>query len=189
VRPDNGPDGLPSGAIKLSGRPNSYVSFPNNGKLDTVDEITITVWVKPKRAGPIFHYKPKTWGGVHVWVVGRPGQRKFFVRFSTRSGKTVRAIRSSHVKMGRWNYLAVTYDKKKGVGTIWRNGIPVAQVLMEHSNLRYIFPSLTRFKLFQTAILISGEEEENVARSKEPESQAVSNRFEFKKETHCFSHS
>ena len=129
---DNGPDNLPSGAIKLSGRRNSYVVFPNNGKLDTVSEITITVWVKPESAGPIFHYKPQTWGGVHVWVVGRPGQRKFFVRFSTRSGKTVRAIRSSHVKMKRWNYLAVTYDRKKGVGTIWRNGIPVAQVLRKH---------------------------------------------------------
>lgn len=132
VKPGNGPDGLPSGAIKLSGSPDSYVSFTNNGKLDTVSEITITVWVKPKSAGPIFHYKPQTWGGVHVWLVGRPGQRKFFVRFSTRSGKTVQAIRSSHVKMGRWNYLAVTYEKKKGVGTIWRNGIPVAQVLMKH---------------------------------------------------------
>ena len=30
--------------------------------------------------------------------------------------------------MGRWNYLAVTYNKVKGVGTIWRNGFPVAQV-------------------------------------------------------------
>ena len=33
--------------------------------------------------------------------------------------------------MGRWNYLAVTYNKVKGVGTIWRNGFPVAQVRQE----------------------------------------------------------
>ena len=31
--------------------------------------------------------------------------------------------------MGRWYYVAVTYDKKKGVGTIWRNGFIDAQVL------------------------------------------------------------
>ena len=37
-------------------------------------------------------------------------------------------MRSSQIKMGRWNYLAVTYNKVKGVGTIWRNGYPVAQV-------------------------------------------------------------
>lgn len=28
--------------------------------------------------------------------------------------------------MGRWNYLAVTY--RKGLGSIWIDGIPVAQV-------------------------------------------------------------
>lgn len=112
----------------MTGRRNSYVTFPNYGKLDTVNEITITVWVKPKSSGPIFHYKPRTWGGVHVWVVGGPRKRKWFVRFSTRSGKRVVAVRSSQIKMGWWNYLAVTYNKVKGVGTIWRNGFPVAQV-------------------------------------------------------------
>lgn len=128
VRPVTGPDGLPSGAIELTGRRNSYVTFSNHGKLDTANEITITVWVKPKKSGPIFHYKPQTWGGVHVWVVGRPGRRKWFVRFSSRSGKKVRAVRSSQIKMGRWNFLALTYDKIKGLGSIWRNGFPVAQV-------------------------------------------------------------
>jgi len=128
VKSLSGPDGLPSGAIELTGRRNSYVTFPNYGKLDTVNEITITVWVKPRSSGPIFHYKPRTWGGVHLWVVGGPRKRKWFVRFSTRSGKRVVAVRSSQIKMGRWNYLAVTYNKVKGVGTVWRNGFPVAQV-------------------------------------------------------------
>lgn len=102
--------------------------FPNYGKLDTVNEISIAIWVKPKSSGPIFHYKPQTWGGVHIWVVGKKGRRKWFVRFSSRSGKKVGAVRSSQIKMGRWNYLAVTYNKIKGLGTIWRNGIPVGQV-------------------------------------------------------------
>ena len=66
-----------------------------------------------------------------MWVVGGPRKRKWFVRFSTRSGKRVVAVRSSQIKMGRWNYLAVTYNKVKGVGTIWRNGFPVAQVRKE----------------------------------------------------------
>lgn len=127
IRPATGPDGLPSGAIKFSGRRrNNYVFFQNSGKLDTINEITLIVWVKPKSEGPIFHYKPESWGGVHLWLVGKPGRRKWFVRFSSRSGKKVPAIRSSHVKMGRWNYLAVTY--RKGLGSIWIDGIPVAQV-------------------------------------------------------------
>ena len=66
-----------------------------------------------------------------MWVVGGRRKRKWFVRFSTRSGKRVVAVRSSQIKMGRWNYLAVTYNKVKGVGTIWRNGFPVAQVRKE----------------------------------------------------------
>ena len=53
-----GPDGVPGSAVYFLGKPNSYIHFPNRGRLDTKDAITLIAWIKMTgRSGPIFHYK------------------------------------------------------------------------------------------------------------------------------------
>ena len=122
VRPTPGPNGQPGGAIKFPKYRTGYVEFPNNGKLDTKNSITVTVWVKPDGPGKIFEYKPR---GV---TFGIRSQDTLYVRFIRRNGRPTKTVKTRRrgVILGKWNYIAVTYDQRTGTGTIWRNSRPIA---------------------------------------------------------------
>ena len=47
----NGPDGLPAGSYQLQGFANSFIYFPNTGRLDTQRSITILLWLWPGKRG------------------------------------------------------------------------------------------------------------------------------------------
>lgn len=79
-----GPDGLPVGSFKFQGLRDSYILFPNKGKLDTKNSITITAWVYPKSSGPLFHYLPS---GVRLWLIN---PRTLYARFVPRSKRPIR---------------------------------------------------------------------------------------------------
>ena len=113
--PPRGPDGQPEGAFKFRGRPDSFIEFPNNGRLDTKDSITILAYVNPESAGPIFNYNPKGFG-MHFWMV-RPNV--LFARFVKRSKKFTRPVATNRVKPRTWNWVAASYDKNTGYARLY----------------------------------------------------------------------
>lgn len=98
------------------------MEFPNSGKLDTKNSITVTVWVKPDGPGTIFEYKPR---GV---TFGIRSPDTLYVRFIRRNGRPTKTVKTKRrgVILRKWNYIAVTYDQRTGTGTIWRNSRPIA---------------------------------------------------------------
>ena len=117
-----GPDNHPQGALSFRGRRNSYVLIPNNGCLDTRFSLTIIMWVYPESSGPLLHFNPKGWG-VHVWIIS---QFRLFARFVPRSGKSVTAV-YKRIKPRQWNYIAVSYDRRTGLATLWLDSLPIIQ--------------------------------------------------------------
>lgn len=119
VRFAKGPDNLPGGSIEFFGRSNSYVEFPNRGKLDTGRSITLLAWIyHTGRAGPIFNYMPNGWG-VHFWMVT---PSTLFARFTRRTGRRfTRAIYSRSVKPRKWQFVGATYNYRTGVARLFVN--------------------------------------------------------------------
>ena len=123
-----GPDGTPDGATEFSGKPYSYIKFPNDGKLDTRESITILAWVKNKgKSGPVVHYNERGWG-VHLWVEDR---YRLSVRFVRRNGKFTKKLISPRSKgpfYRAWNFVGAAYDGRTGIATLFVNGNIVARI-------------------------------------------------------------
>ena len=126
VRPAPGPDKTTDGSYEFFGRRNSYIEFPNRGRLDTKRSFTLLAWIyHAGSAGPIFNYKPNGWG-VHVWMVT---PRTLFVRFVRRAGKTVftPAVSAGKITPRKWQYVGATYDHVTGITKLYLNGRVIAQ--------------------------------------------------------------
>ena len=125
VRSAPGPDTFPGGSYQFYGRPDSYIEFPNRGKLDTRRSITIIAWIYHEgRAGPIFNYMPNGWG-VHLWMVS---PRTLFVRYTRRRGrKQTAALFSRKINPRTWQYIAATYDYITGYAKLYLDGKVIAQ--------------------------------------------------------------
>ena len=134
----NGPDGLPAGSYQLQGFANSFIYFPNTGRLDTHNSITILLWLYPESAGPIFHYYPRGIG-VNLRMISRRVIRAEFVtRNRRKSFKISRRIRSRV-----WNYIAATYDQKTGLATLWLDAIPITQRNIGRIRLATNYPAIS----------------------------------------------
>lgn len=120
VRPAKGPDGRPNTATRFFGKPNSFIQFPNTGRLDTRRSITFLAWIYHEgHAGPIFNYMPNGWG-VHFWMVS---PRTLFVRFTRRRGRHfTHALASRRVVPRRWQFVGATYNGRTGVAKLFVNG-------------------------------------------------------------------
>lgn len=125
VRSAPGPDTYPGGSYQFFGRRDSYIEFPNRGKLDTRRSITIIAWIYHEgRVGPIFNYMPNGWG-VHLWMVS---PRTLFVRYTRRRGrKPTKALSSRKIKPLKWQYIATTYDYITGYAKLYLDGKVIAQ--------------------------------------------------------------
>ena len=125
VRSAPGPDTYPGGSYQFFGRRDSYIEFPNRGKLDTRRSITIIAWIYHEgRAGPIFNYMPNGWG-VHLWMVS---PRTLFVRYTRRRGrKPTKDLSSRKIKPLKWQYIATTYDYITGYAKLYLDGKVIAQ--------------------------------------------------------------
>lgn len=126
VRLAPGPDGKPRGSYEFYGRRNSYIYFPNNGRIDTKTSITILAWIyHTGHSGPIFHYLPNGWG-VHFWMVGR---RTIFARLMKRGRRPISSkyISSSRITPYKWQYVGMTYDFRTGVAKLYLNSRVIAQ--------------------------------------------------------------
>ena len=141
VRPAPGPDGRPRSSYSFFGKPNSYILFPNRGRLDARRSITLLAWIFHQgRAGPIFNYNPRGWG-VHLWMVG---PRTVFVRF-TKRGRRVRftpALVSRSVHPGRWQFVGATYDQTTGVARLVVNRRVVASRRIGRIRLATNYPAV-----------------------------------------------
>lgn len=119
VIPAAGPDKKQGGSLSFLGTPQSFIEFPNNGKLDIKDSLTILAWIFPEKAGPIFNFQRNGWG-VNLWLA-QP--RKLFAHFVDRGHhKLIQPLQSTKVAPNRWNYIGATYDHKTGKAGLWING-------------------------------------------------------------------
>lgn len=134
----SGPDGLPAGSYQLQGFANSYISFPNTGRLDTQNSITIICWLFPESAGPVFHYKPQG-VGVNLRMISRKVIRAEFV---SRDGRITKRI-SKRIRSRVWNYIAGTYDYNTGLATIWLDAIPITQRNIGRMRLATNYPAVS----------------------------------------------
>lgn len=134
----NGPDGLPAASYQLQGFANSYIYFPNTGRLDTQNSITILLWLMPESAGPIFHYMPRGIG-VNLRMIGRKVIRAEFV---SRNRKITRRI-SRRIRSRVWNYIAATYDYNTGLATLWLDAIPITQENIGRFRLATNYPAVS----------------------------------------------
>ena len=127
VRPGPGPDNWPNTATEFFGNKNSYIEFPNTGKLDTRNSITILAWVLHLGvAGPIFNYNIGPKWGVHFWMK-RP--RQLYAQFVRRDGRFTTSLvtHGTTVPYKAWAYLGTTYNGNTGMATLWVNNRPVVR--------------------------------------------------------------
>lgn len=139
VRSAPGPDGRQKGSTLFTGSINSYIEFPNNGKLDTRRSTTILAWVfHSGKSGPIFNYDRRGFG-VHLWMVG---PRVLFVRFVRRSKRRTASVATYAKKPNyrAWNYIGASYDYSSGVATLWLNSEPVARQSIGRFDLATNYP-------------------------------------------------
>lgn len=138
VRTAPGPDKTRDGSYQLLGRSNSYIQFPNRGKIDTRRSITLMAWIYHEgRAGPIFNYMPNGWG-VHLWMVS---PNTLFVRYTRRQGRTFTAALSSRrVTPRKWQYIAATYDYITGYAKLYLDSKLIAQRRLGRMRLATNYP-------------------------------------------------
>ena len=124
VRPARGPDRTRGGSYRFYGKRNSYVQFPNRGKIDTRSSITLLAWIKHDgRSGPIFNFNPRGWG-VHFWMIS---PKTLFARFTRRNRRQPAPVVSHRVKPRRWQYVGATYNGKTGIAKLFINNRFVAR--------------------------------------------------------------
>ena len=135
VKLARGPTGVHKTSYKFLGKSTSYIEFPNKGKLDTKNAITIIAWIKPQKAGPIFNYQTNGWG-VHFWVTSK---RQLFVRFVKRNGRFSTHVAANVLRPGKWDYVAATYDQRTGYAALWKNSRVVRKTYVGKFTLRTQF--------------------------------------------------
>ena len=135
VRPAVGPDARPGTSYQFYGRRNSYIRFPNRGRLDAQNAITLIAWLYPEGEGPIFKY------GVD-FSVGRG--RSLFMRLFPRGSRNtrIRPLTARRVLRYRtWQYVGATYDGKTGQTKIYVNGRLVASKRLRRVRLGTNIPA------------------------------------------------
>ena len=136
VRPARGPNGKLGSSYQFFGRPNSYIQLPNNGALDTVKSITISLWVYPQKPGPLVNYNPKG-QGVQIWLVS-PNQ--LFVLFVRRRGRRLTPPLIYRIYRRSWNYITATYKQSTGVARLYVNNRLVKRKVIGKIQLATNFP-------------------------------------------------
>lgn len=116
-----GPFGWPQTSIKLLGSKTSYVEFPNRGKLDARNSITILAWIfHSGRSGPIINYNPGPRWGLHFWMTSH---RTLFLRFVNRNGAMTKPLVGyNRVPYRAWTYVGGTYNHRTGMAKLLVNG-------------------------------------------------------------------
>ena len=117
VRPAPGPDRKQGSSYQFFGRPNSFIQLPNKGLLDTVNSITISLWVYPQGPGPLVNYNSRG-QGVQIWMVSRT---QLYARFVRRRGRVLTKPIIYRIYRRSWSYVTVTYNQKTGDARLYVN--------------------------------------------------------------------
>lgn len=114
-----GPDGSTGGSYQFSGSSTSFISFPNNGGLDTRYSMTFLAWMYHElNAGPIFFY---TGSGNGVRFMLNNGGR--FIALLRSSNLTEIEGDVSHVlEQKTWHFVGFSYNYVSGELVLWING-------------------------------------------------------------------
>ena len=121
-----GPDGRRDGSTQFYGRSNSYVEIPNTGKLDARYSITVCIWVYHEgRRGIILNYNPNR-RGFQLRMISPRVLQVIIVRRTKRTTITVQTG-GRIINYKAWTYIAVTFDERSQMLTIWVNSKPVVR--------------------------------------------------------------
>ena len=139
VKPAPGPDKTPDGSYRFFGNPNSYIEFPNKGRLDTRKSITMLAWINHEgTAGPIFNYMVNGWG-VHMWMIT---PSTLFARFNRRKNRGFTSpLFWKYVRPRKWQFVGATYHRKSGVARLFVNNRFVARKRIGRIRLATNFPA------------------------------------------------
>lgn len=105
-----GPDSRKDGSFQFSGRKDSYIVIPNDGKLDAKYSITVLIWTFPvSRSGVILTYNPAG-TGFQLRIISRQRLQVILVERTRRTTITINTPRPV-IQYKAWNYIGVTYSE------------------------------------------------------------------------------
>jgi hypothetical protein len=131
-------DGQVGQAFALDGF-SSWMKIPARPALDVGqgDGLTLTAWIKPANVTsfrPILEWNDGTQIGVHLWLGHLPQQRgELFANVVDVAGNG-HGLHSALdvIVTGKFQQVALTYDKGSGVARLFVNGVVVAQENLGH---------------------------------------------------------
>ncbi|CAH1250560.1 FAT1 [Branchiostoma lanceolatum] len=136
TNPAAGPSGEDGQSVALDGSAQSYIDFPNNGRLTTEGSLTILANINPSTANqfaPIFDYRGGEIGvnasGVSLWLL-RNGVLSANLEMQTENGVENVTFQSeaNTVNAGEWNSVGVSYDNVTMTAYLWKGGAVVGQL-------------------------------------------------------------
>ena len=113
------------GSYRFTGQADSYIEFPNNGRPEAKDSITILFWMYPQNTdGTIFNYKTSNPWGIHM----RMESGKLLAHFTHRNyQQTPQLITHQPLQLNQWHQVGWSYDYETGMASLWLNGNHVVQ--------------------------------------------------------------
>ncbi|MBI4661362.1 MAG: carbohydrate-binding protein, partial [Verrucomicrobia bacterium] len=92
------------------------------------DGLTIEAWINPADANqkPIVEWNSGSAFGVHLWIYGGPGA--LFANLVGTSGAS-HSLQApvETIKAGNFQHVALTYDKRTGLASLYRNGVGIVE--------------------------------------------------------------
>lgn len=131
-----GPDGQPDTSLQFLGKPNSYIDFPNFGRLDTRRSTTVLAWAYNEGTkGPILQYVGPLGAGVGLSVVNKNQLKASIV--SRTGSKKISVISPTNLLRPRtWTYVGFTYEYATGTAAVYVNSKPVVRKIIGQVELR-----------------------------------------------------
>lgn len=134
-----GPDSRKDGSFQFSGRKDSYIVIPNDGRLDAKYSITVLIWAFPvSRSGAILTYNPAG-KGFQLRIISPQRLQVILFERTRRTTITINTPRPV-IQYKAWNYIGVTYSESAQKITIYVNSKAVATKTIGKVQLNTRYP-------------------------------------------------